>query len=112
GAEVVFDERSGDDSRLLLTRRFLVNDDPDVGHFIIRDCDSVVSQREADAVAEWLASGLPFHSMRDWYTHTDVLLAGLWGGIARVFPDMSDRIEAFLDENPVNTNWDQLFLRQ
>ena len=70
------------------SRRFLVSDDPDVGYFLVRDCDSVVSAREAAAVAKWLGSGLPFHAMRDYYTHTDPLLAGMWGGIAGVFPDI------------------------
>jgi hypothetical protein len=111
GAETLLDE-SSEDRRLLLTRRFLVNDDPAVGHFMVRDCDSVIGAREAGAVAEWLNSGLPFHVMRDWFTHTDVMLAGLWGGTAGVFPSMASRIQATLQNREANTNWDQQFLRE
>jgi tetratricopeptide (TPR) repeat protein len=111
GAEVVLDDSGNQDVRHRLTRRFLVSDDPEVGHFLVRDCDSVVGPREAAAVAKWLESGLPFHAMRDWYTHTDPLLAGLWGGVAGVYPDMAAAIAAFTESTPLNTNWDQYFLR-
>jgi hypothetical protein len=111
GAEVVVDYKDEADIRHRLTRRFLVSDDPKVGHFMVRDCDSVVSPREAAAVAEWIESGLPFHAMRDWYTHTDPMLAGMWGGIAGVFPAMGQAIARFTDAAPLNTNWDQYFLR-
>ena len=111
GAEIVHDSNGDTDVRHRLTRRFLVADDPAVGYYMVRDCDSLVSKREAAAVAEWLASGLPFHAMRDWYTHTDPLLAGLWGGIAGVFPDLAGTIAAFRQSTPLNTNWDQFFLR-
>ena len=111
GAEMVHDSNGDTDVRHRLTRRFIVADDPTVGHYMVRDCDSVVSAREAAAVAEWLASGLPFHAMRDWYTHTDPLLAGMWGGLAGVFPDMAGAIAAFRQSTSLNTNWDQFFLR-
>jgi hypothetical protein len=111
GAEIVQDDSADRDIRHRLCRRFLVSDDPEVGYFMVRDCDSVVSEREAAAVAEWLDSGLPFHAMRDWYTHTDPMLAGLWGGIAGMFPDMAGAIASFRADIPLNTNWDQFFLR-
>ena len=111
GAEMVMDDSGDRDVRHLLCRRFLVSDDPTVGYFLVRDCDSVVFEREVAAVAEWLASGLPFHAMRDWVCHTDPMLAGLWGGIAGVFPDMAGAIDRFRAEVPLNTNWDQFFLR-
>jgi hypothetical protein len=101
-----------DDLRHRLCRRFLVADDSSVGRFLVRDCDSVVSKREAAAVAEWVGSGLPFHVMRDWYTHTDPMLAGMWGGIAGAFPNLAGEIEAFRDEAPPFDNWDQWFLRE
>ena len=111
GAEMIMDDSGDRDVRHLLTRRFLVSDDPEVGYFLVRDCDSVVGPREAAAVAEWIDSGLPFHAMRDWYTHTDPLLAGMWGGIAGVFPDIAGKIAGFRESTPLNTNWDQFFLR-
>ncbi|MEO6579763.1 MAG: hypothetical protein ABIN83_01250 [Sphingomicrobium sp.] len=112
GAEVILDESGNRDLRHLLCRRFLVADDAEVGHFMVRDCDSVVSAREAAAVAEWLDSGLPFHTMRDWYTHTDPMLAGMWGGTAGVYPNMGKTIEKFIASAPRSTNWDQYFLRE
>lgn len=111
GAELLIDEASTD-RRVLLTRRFLVNDDPAAGYFIVRDCDSLIGPRETGAVAEWLNSELPFHVLRDWFTHTDLMLAGLWGGIAGVFPSIASRIQAALNTHPANTNWDQQFLRE
>ncbi|MEP7316843.1 MAG: hypothetical protein ABI667_09110 [Sphingomicrobium sp.] len=111
GADVVMDGSGNRDFRYLLCRRFLVSDDPSVGHFMVRDADSAVNPREAAAVAEWLESGLPFHTMRDWYTHTDPLLAGMWGGTAGVFPAMASTIAGFLANVPMSTNWDQYFLR-
>ena len=111
GAEIIRDESSDRDLRHLLTRRFLVADDPKVGRFMVRDCDSVVNRREAAAVAEWIDSGLPFHAMRDWWTHTDPMLAGLWDGIAGVFPGMKTHLDSFIGEKPLSTNWDQYFLR-
>lgn len=111
GAEVIDDENGSRDVRHLLTRRFRVADDPSVGRFMVRDCDSVVNRREAAAVTEWIESGLPFHAMRDWWTHTDPILAGLWGGIAGAFPDLSARLAVFIRTKPFSSNWDQLFLR-
>lgn len=111
GAEMIMDDSGDRDPRHLLSRRFLVSDDPDVGYFIVRDCDSVMFDREAAAVQEWIASDLPFHAMRDWVSHTDPILAGLWGGVAGVFPDMAGAIAAFRATTPHNINWDQYFLR-
>ncbi len=111
GAEIVMDESGNNDVRWRLSRRFLVNDDPQVGYFLCRDADSAMGPREQAAVDEWMASGLPFHVLRDWYTHTDPMLAGLWGGIAGVFPDMAGTLDRFLAAQPMNTNWDQFFLR-
>ena len=111
GSEVILDDSGNRDTRHLLTRRFLVADDPKVGRFMVRDCDSVVNPREAAAVNQWIESGLPFHAMRDWWTHTDPMLAGLWGGIAGVFPDMVGCIEKFIGDKQQSTNWDQYFLR-
>ena len=111
GAEVVMDEGGNNDDRWRLSRRFLVNDDPDVGYFLCRDADSVVNDREKAAVAQWLGSGLPFHVMRDWYSHTDPMLGGLWGGIAGVFPDLDLTLDRFLTAKPITTAWDQFFLR-
>ncbi|MEO5577593.1 MAG: tetratricopeptide repeat protein [Sphingomicrobium sp.] len=111
GAEMVFDDSGDCDVRHLLSRRFLVSDDPSVGYFMVRDCDSLLSPREAAAVTEWIDSRVPFHAMRDWISHTDPMLAGLWGGVAGMLPEMAAAIEQFRRRVPLNTNWDQFFLR-
>lgn len=111
GAQIVAAGHADGDRRRLLARRFLVNDDPQVGYFLVRDCDSVLGEREVGAIAEWVASAIPFHAIRDWYTHTDLMLAGLWGGIAGVYPDMAKAIADYEARAPLTSNWDQHFLR-
>jgi len=98
-------------TRARLTRRFLVANDPQVGHFLVRDCDAVVSPREAQAVQGWLASGRWFHVMRDWWTHTDLMLAGMWGGVAGVLPDLTALLAAYQSSAVETPNIDQWFLR-
>jgi len=97
-----------------LSWRFSVANDPDVGYFLVRDADSVISQREKNAVLEWLASEKYFHVMRDWWTHTELILAGMWGGVAGILPDMKQNIEMFQSKNELleTPNSDQIFLRE
>jgi len=76
--------------------RFLVMDDPQVERFMVRDADSLVSEREAAAVEAWLASPFHFHHMRDYFTHTELLLAGMWGGVNGVFPRVEPLIRQFI----------------
>jgi hypothetical protein len=109
GADVVEHRIYGMPQRL--SRRFAVADDPNVGRFLVRDCDSVVNQREARAVEEWMASGKPFHMMRDWWTHTDPMLAGMWGGMSGVLPSMRALLGNYKPRHLETPNWDQWFLR-
>lgn len=89
--------------------RFLAADDPTVARFLCRDCDSRPTLRETAAVEEWMASGLPFHVMRDHLLHTDLILAGLWGGMAGLLPPMAPVIEAVANREA--DRWqDQRFL--
>lgn len=94
-----------------LGRRFLVADDPDVRLYLVRDADSVIGHREAAAVAEWLAGGRPFHVMRDWWTHTDPMLAGMWGGTGGVLPPVEPYLMAYQPEHMETGHIDQWFLR-
>lgn len=75
--------------------RFLASDEPGVTRFIVRDADSRVSPREAQAVNDWESSGLPFHSMRDHPAHNHPLCGGMWGGIAGVV-NMADAIRQWM----------------
>lgn len=67
--------------------RFAVVADPAVRRFLVRDADSLLTVKERVAVDAWLASSFHFHVMRDFYTHTDLMLAGMWGGVGGILPD-------------------------
>ncbi len=92
--------------------RFKVACDPSVNHFLIRDADSLINIREAVAVNEWLSSDKSFHIMRDWYTHTELILAGMWGGKACVLPPFESYINAYLESPTKTRNCDQFFLKE
>lgn len=63
-------------------------------YVIIRDADSRLNVREKAAVDAWIASGRPFHVMRDHVYHrTTAILAGMWGCRGGAIPDMQARIE-------------------
>lgn len=93
--------------------RFLVIDDPTVKRFIIRDADSLVSYKERAAVAEWTQSGQWFHTMRDYFSHTELILAGMWGGCQGAITNIEQKIIDFLAKYKQSSNrvLDQHFLR-
>ncbi len=104
-------ENSDQPAKEKLCWRFKVANHPEVGYFLIRDVDSVFSIREYIAVQQWIDSGKWFHVIRDWWTHTDLMLAGLWGGVANVLPDLQLLLNNY-SPGTVNTpNIDQWFLR-
>lgn len=110
GAETIVE--GGEPSTIhRLTRRFLVADDPNVGRYLVRDCDSLVNAREAAAAGLWVESGKSFHVMRDWWTHTDPILAGMWGGLGGVLPPIAPLIADYKPGTMETPNWDQWFLR-
>jgi hypothetical protein len=87
--------------------RFEVIADPAVRRFLIRDADSLLSVKERVAVDAWLQSRFWFHAMRDWYTHTDLLLAGMWGGVGNVLPDTARLMQAYTAWRMENNHVDQ-----
>ena len=91
--------------------RFEVIGDESVDRFLIRDADSLINTQERMAVDEWLSSDRYFHVMRDWYTHTDLVLAGMWGGVAGVLPSLESLTSEFKPFRMPNRNFDQDFLR-
>ncbi len=91
--------------------RFLAMDDESVGYVLFRDADSVISRREAAAVSEWMASGQAFHIIRDAGSHTELILAGLWGAKAGVVPDMTAKMHAYAAAHSEHRHSDQFFLR-
>ena len=91
--------------------RFLVADEPGLEAFLCRDCDSRLSAKEWAAVEDWLASGRTFHVMRDHVIHSELILAGLWGGRGGSGLEMGRRIrEAFGPRQKNDYGSDQGFL--
>ncbi len=91
--------------------RFLPINDGRTRHFLVRDADSIINVREQAAVNEWLKSGKAFHVMRDWWTHTEVMLAGMWGGTGGVLPPLQTLLKDFKPAALANWHLDQWFLR-
>lgn len=93
--------------------RFAAYDDPELDRVVFRDADSVISEREAGAVREWIESGLPFHAMRDSGSHCELLLAGLWGVSRGALPNMHEMVDDYLKVPPESMHFaDQYFLRE
>jgi hypothetical protein len=59
--------------------RFLTCDDPNIEISIFRDTDSRLSNRERDAVNDWISTDKTFHIMRDHPFHGYPILGGMWG---------------------------------
>lgn len=104
-----------DAARYGLFWRFLVEDDPNVDLYLVRDVDSVVNIRERAAVEDWLASGKPYHVMRDYPSHCELMLAGMWGAHRGNLGPIGPRILAHVTAYEARINdraTDQLFLRE
>jgi hypothetical protein len=111
GAEVVFMERDTNIHPLMW--RFLVIDDPSVKRFLLRDADALLSEREYAAVLEWVKSPYYFHVIRDYFTHTELILAGLWGGCTGVLHDAVISMQKFVATNTDSGRFiDQHYLRE
>ncbi len=92
--------------------RFLALDDPQVGRILCRDADSLISSREVGLVREWEESRLPFHLIRDYITHTELILAGLWGAVSGYLPLVEPMITDYLSKQESFGRFtDQEFLR-
>ncbi len=92
--------------------RFFVASDPEVSRFLVRDCDSVINVKERVAVDQWLASNRYFHVMRDFYSHTELIHAGMWGGVGGVLPPVRKLVSKFLSKALLANTVDQIFLRE
>lgn len=109
GAQIAL-EPPNQDLRQKLSWRFKVANDGSVDRFLVRDVDSVLSQREVLAVHEWQKSDKSFHVMRDWWTHPDLILAGMWGGRAGILPDIWSLLLSYKPPHLETPNVDQWFL--
>jgi tetratricopeptide (TPR) repeat protein len=87
--------------------RFEAIHDPSVKRFLIRDADALLNVKERVAVDAWLQSDRYFHAMRDWYTHTDLILAGMWGGVGNILPSPTELFRASTGWRIENDHIDQ-----
>jgi GR25 family glycosyltransferase involved in LPS biosynthesis len=110
GAQVI-QQSANQTVRQKLSWRFAVANDPTVRRFLVRDTDAVISVREAQAVTEWLKSDRWFHVMRDFWTHTDPILAGMWGGRSGLLPKLAPLVVSYQSGKLETPNIDQWFLR-
>ncbi|PJI47611.1 MAG: hypothetical protein CTR55_18095 [Pseudomonas sp.] len=94
--------------------RFLVMEDPEVSRFQVRDADALLSERDRAAVEAWLQSGFWYHHMRDYFSHTELLLAGMWAGCHNPnLPGIRELIAQYLKEEEAHKRFaDQYFLRR
>jgi hypothetical protein len=96
--------------------RFLVADDERIDRYLVRDADSILNIRERVAVDAWIESRRHFHVMRDYYSHSELILAGLWGGVRGAIAGMNTLIEQWRSKRRAvvynETTIDQIFLRE
>ena len=83
-----------------LFQRFLVMNDPDVGRFLVRDCDARISETEAGLVRQWVDSGLPFHVARDHVMHNELMMGGMWAGRTDCGIDMTELMRRYFKTGP------------
>jgi len=108
GAELI-SMPEGEAGRLGMFWRFLPLDDPSVARVLPRDCDSLLTMREVAAIEAWVASGVPFHIMRDHAMHMEPVMGGMWGAVAGELPPILPAIRRFERERTARWN-DQHFL--
>ncbi|WP_295676188.1 hypothetical protein, partial [uncultured Mucilaginibacter sp.] len=77
GCEVMIMEKTGVDARYTTWRFLAVEAGAEA--VIIRDLDSVPTQREKIMIEEWLAADKDFHIIRDHMHHNALVMAGMWG---------------------------------
>lgn len=114
GAQVIMAPKELPANQYGLFWRFLVEEDPEVQIYIVRDADSVMNIKERAAVEDWLASGRAFHVMRDLPTHSELILAGMWGAHRGNLGKMADRVRSHVNSGLKKVNnriTDQEFLR-
>lgn len=92
--------------------RFQVVDDRHLKRYLVRDCDAVLNTQERVAVDAWIDSRKHFHLIRDFYSHSELILAGLWGGVGGALPSLATLRSEFQPATLPSTCFDQLFLRE
>jgi tetratricopeptide (TPR) repeat protein len=83
-----------------LFQRFLVMNDPNVGRFLVRDCDARLSGAEADLVRQWIDSPYPFHVVRDHVLHNELMIGCMWAGRTDCGIDIVDLMRRYFTSGP------------
>jgi hypothetical protein len=92
--------------------RFLALDDPAADAVICRDADSLLNARDAGWVGAWIQSALPCHIVRDYCSHSELILAGLFGVRGGVLANIENTMRHWLSLSGPPVRWtDQYFLR-
>lgn len=106
-AEIIEMDKS--DGNYGLFWRFEPLKDDSIERFIVRDTDSRLNLREADAVREWEESGKEFHIMRDNIQHAVPICGGMWGAtnefISKIKNDYDELLTGYLE----GLTFDQLY---
>eukprot|EP01135_Chromosphaera_perkinsii_P005342 Nk52_evm23s343 gene=Nk52_evmTU23s343 len=95
--------------------RFLAALDPKCPRFLIRDTDSMLSERERAAVEDWILDDTDFHFMRDHPYHHVPIMGGMWGGKYGIIKekDLYKFIHPDADKVDMDTYMgDQTFLKE
>ena len=110
GAEIVLHESPKIPAYLA---RFLPFQDPGVARFACRDVDCRPTRREVEILREWEQSAFDFHLIRNHPLHTDMVLAGLWGGVPLQGFDLAADIAACFPNGASNKyGLDQYYLER
>lgn len=91
--------------------RFEPFKDLSIERFIVRDTDSRLNPREADAVKEWEESGEEFHIMRDHKYHAAPICGGMFGAtnvfIKKIEPEYDVLLNSYLKSLSFNELYKQ-----
>lgn len=107
GSEIVMcnDNYKG---HLKMFRRFEPLKDTTIERFIVRDTDSRLNEREAEAVKEWINSGKEFHIMRDHEQHAALICGGMWGATQEFIQKEKDLFDKEVEQHIKNIPFNQL----
>jgi hypothetical protein len=94
------------------TKRFLPMSEKGVERVIFRDTDSRFTQREVDAVNEWVLSENSLHIMKDHPFHGGFpILAGMFGIVGGMIMDV-EKLLQLAKNTPEQYHYDQIFLQK
>jgi len=96
----------------LMMWRFVAVEKPNADVVLIRDADSRFSDREAQAVEQWLKSDKLFHVMRDYPAHDVPIMGGMWGCKKQLGLRVFDDIVNWLRQGSNREKVDQSFLAE